>query len=109
MKKPNRATKRIGIVRLILRSLVCTFGGWCVLIAYAHLHFYFSYRLIAEKTRVDFVRMGMEGWQPPRPSWSWLGMPSAITTVSLPYIAVVWLFMVLPLFIFIKPSSWLWK
>lgn len=36
-------------------------------------------------------------------------MPGAISSFSLPYIAVVWLLFVVPLFCVVKPSSWLWK
>lgn len=109
MNKANTASKRVGVGRLLLRSMVCAFGGWCVLIAYVHLHYFFSARWAAEESRARFAQMGMEGWEPQRSALAWLFMPAAITQFSLPCVAGVWLLIVLPFFVFIKPSSWLWR
>jgi hypothetical protein len=97
--------KRPGILRRIVVSFLCSFGGWCVLGAYTSAHFYFVRGPVMTMPGPESLRA--EAHNLPQPATWWI-MPAVITQFAVPYIVAAWLFFVLPLFLAVDPHRKFW-
>lgn len=82
--------EKVGKPRLLQKiaaSIACSITGWLAMIAYLFIS-YFQHADVSPR---------------------WFAMPLVIGYSSLVVIAGVWLLVVLPAFVIIRPSSWFWR